>query len=229
MCGRYAFYEPWDEFLQTYQIEASHIDQPAPVYNAAPSMNLPVVYHKEGSRQAGVFRWGLIPHWSKDEKIGYKMINARGETVANKPAFRKPFASQRCLVPASGFFEWRRIGKDKQPCFIHFSDRTPMFFAGLYDEWVSKEDGEMLTTYTIITTEANSKMAELHDRMPAILPPEQFDTWLDPEDSNKEQLQQMLQPWPEDTITYYPVSKAVGNPRNQSPDLIERSYGDLFG
>ncbi len=229
MCGRYAFYETWNEFLETYEVEVSHIDHPVVVYNAAPAMNLPVLYHQDGVRQIDTLRWGLIPHWSKDEKIGYKMINARGETVADKPAFRKPFTSQRCLVPASGFFEWYNLGKEKQPYFIHFSDRSPMFFAGLYDEWVSTDDGEVITTYTIITTEANSRLQKLHDRMPAILPNEHFDFWLDPDNRNKEKLQNLLQPWPEDTITYYPVSKAVGSPRNQSANLVVPFNDDLFG
>ncbi len=228
MCGRYAFYHPWHEFLETYLIEAPHLDEVPPVYNAAPSMNLPVVHQHEGHRQAEAFRWGLIPHWSKDEQIGYKMINARGETAASKPAFRKPFKTRRCLVPASGFYEWRKEGKEKQPYFIRFTDDTPMFFAGLFDEWVSKDDGEIIHSYTIITTDANPALQELHDRMPAVLPPNTFDLWLNPENQNTDHLTTLLQPWPKDDITFYPVSKAVGNPRNQGPDLVEPQR-DLFG
>ena len=228
MCGRYAFYQNWNEFLETYDIEAPHVEDWSPVFNAAPTMNLPVVFHSGGRRVADTFRWGLIPHWSTDEKIGYKMINARAETIADKPAFRKPFASQRCLVPASGFFEWRKEGKQKQSYFIRFEDESPMLFAGLYDEWTSKEDGEVVTTFTIITTEVNTHIAELHDRMPAIVPQKHVDDWLGQEMRDKDYLQSLLKPWQDNTITFYPVSQSVSSPRNQGPELVTPIKRNLF-
>ena len=227
MCGRYAFYESWQEFLREYNIEVDHVNEFPPVYNAAPSMRLPVLYQSDAKRHIDIYRWGLIPHWSKDEQIGYKMINARGESVATKPAFRKPFASQRCLVPASGFFEWKKQGKTKQPWFIRFSESAPMWFAGLYDEWISTDSGEVIPSFTIITTEANEAMEELHDRMPAILRPDSFNPWLDPQNRNTEELTSLLQPWPDSNLTMHPVSREVGNPRNQGKELVE-PMNDLF-
>lgn len=227
MCGRYAFFEQWKDFLAEFDINSTLEEWP-PIYNAAPSMDLPVVYQLNGSRFVDTFRWGLIPHWSKDPKIGYKMINARAESVAEKPAFRKSFTSKRCLIPASGFFEWKKEGKVKQPYFIRFKSAKPMWFAGLYDEWTSTEDAEVVESFTIITTQANETLTPLHDRMPALLTEESFDFWLNPENRDIENLTSLLQPWPDHDISFYKVSESVNTPKNQGPDLVE-PLPDLFG
>ncbi len=184
-------------------------------YNVAPSTNIPVIRLIEGERVLSLMRWGLIPYWARDPKIGYKMINARAETVAAKPAFRSAYKARRCLIPASGFYEWKRNANPKIPHFVHRRDDSPMAFAGL---WESCEiENEIVESCTIITTTPNEMMAELHNRMPVILDPETFDWWMT---GPRDEVGQLLVPCPSDELEAYPISRQVNNPRNEGPELL---------
>lgn len=187
-------------------------------YNVAPSTDIPVVRLIDGERTLSLMRWGLIPVWAKDIKIGYKTINARAETVASKPAFRAAYKARRCLIPASGFYEWKRDVESKQPYFIHQRDGSPLAFAGLWETW--KRDDETIESCTIVTTEAKDMMAELHNRMPVILDPEDFDWWMT---GKTEEVGQMLKPCPPEWLDAYPVSRQVNNTSNHGPELLERA------
>jgi putative SOS response-associated peptidase YedK len=166
-------------------------------------------------------RWGLIPSWAKDEKMGARMINARGETVAEKPSFRSAVKTRRCLIPADGFYEWVRTGEGKQPHFIHFADARPFAFAGLWERW-TKGGGEPLDTCTIITTSPNELIEDLHDRMPVILPADRYTEWLEPSPLNPDRLQELLVPHPAEGMEAYPVSTFVNKPANDGPECIAR-------
>jgi len=180
-----------------------------------------VVRQKEAGRVADSVQWGLVPVWAKDPKIGSKMINARGETVAEKPSFHSAFKRRRCLIPASGFYEWQQLdGKTKQPWNIVRSDGLPLVFAGLWEQW-KNPSGEVLESCTIITTEANQFMAEIHDRMPVILGKECWDAWLDCEGVDPSSLRELLVPCPNDWLMRTAVSTYVNNIRNESPECIQ--------
>ncbi len=192
----------------------------APRYNIAPSQPV-LAIPNDGKNKADFFLWGLIPSWSKDPAIANKLINARGETVAEKPSFRGSFKYKRCLIPADGFYEWKaQTGqKSKTPYFIHMKDRQPFAFAGLWDEWHSP-DGNTLRTCTIITTAPNELMADLHNRMPVILDKQNFGDWLNPMPLRPENLIHLLKPFPADRMSAYPVSTSVNIPGNDRPELI---------
>jgi len=166
-------------------------------------------------------RWGLVPSWAKDEKMGARMINARGETVAEKPSFRAAVKTRRCLIPADGFYEWARKGERKQPHFIHFADGRTFAFAGLWERWHGGGEPP-LETCTIITTTPNELTATLHDRMPVILPPVRFDEWLTPEPLAGQRLEKLLAPHPAEGMEAYRVSTYVNSPRNDGPECIAR-------
>jgi len=217
MCGRFSLKVEMDELLSYYGLAESSFDY-APRYNMAPGQMMGAVIKTSGERKLGALRWGLVPSWAKDEKVGYMMINARSETILEKPAFRKLIATKRCAIPADGFYEWRKA--DKQPFRFTMKDQSLFSFAGLFDTWVAPS-GEKLSTFTIITTEANELMKGIHDRLPAIIPPEQLDPWLNREITNTDQLLPLLTPWPSDWMTAYPVSPIVGNVRNDVPECIE--------
>jgi putative SOS response-associated peptidase YedK len=190
-----------------------------PRYNAAPTQWLPVIRQRPtGDRVAHLLRWGLIPSWSKDEAIATRLINARGESVAEKPSFRAAFKKRRCIVPANGFYEWQRVAGDKQPFYIHPVDGDLFGLAGLWECW-TRGDGEALDTFTIVTTDANASMRPLHDRMPVILAPEDYGAWLDGATA-PDPVQALVRPCAEALLATRPVSKAVGNVRNDSPELI---------
>lgn len=222
MCGRYALHGPSSRLRE--QFEADIDDIPAdfgPRYNAAPMQLLPVIRQRPtGERVVQLLRWGLIPSWSKDESIATKLINARGETVAEKPSFRAAYKSRRCIVPASGFYEWKKVAGGKQPYFIEPANELLFGFAGLWERW-SKPDGETVDTFTVITTEANEAMRSLHDRMPVILLPDDYDQWLT-KTTEPDLVRQLLVPCPDEMLQMHPVSKAVGNVRNEGPELIEQ-------
>jgi putative SOS response-associated peptidase YedK len=165
-------------------------------------------------------RWGLVPHWAKDTNIGYKMINARSETLTEKPSFRKPFASRRCIIPANGFYEWRKIGDKKIPFYIRVNEQDVAGFAGLYEKWKAP-DNSILPTFTIITTTANTLIEPLHERMPVILHKEDYSRWLDGENNDTEELQAMLQPYPTERMSVYRVSDAVNKSGTNDPSFIE--------
>ena len=186
-------------------------------YNVAPSHLCPVIPQMDPDH-IQLFRWGLIPYWARDVKIGYRMINARGETLAEKSSFKEPLKRSRCLVLADGFYEWKKEGKNKQPYRIGLQDASIMSLAGLYDQWRSPE-GEMIYSFTIITTEPNSLTATIHDRMPVILDSVEAEKWLQADLPQDEALN-LLRPYEAERMQAYPVSSAVGNVRNNDPSLI---------
>lgn len=188
-------------------------------YNTAPSQNVAVILNDNGIMKLDAFRWGLIPYWAKDTKIGYKMINARADTITEKPSFKNAFKQRRCLIPANGFYEWKKIGSDKQPYRIMLEDEKIFSMAGLWETWNSPE-GEKIFSCTIITTTPNELMIDIHDRMPMILTIDDEKKWLDPEQT-VEDLKNMLQPFPAENMKAYPVSKDVGSVKNYSKDLVE--------
>lgn len=221
MCGRYSLTEALDVIVQHFLIQHVGPEVAAgyrPGYNVAPSQDVLVIGLRLGARSAALHRWGLIPGWAKDPSIGYKMINARAETVHERPAYRGPFRSRRCLIPADGLYEWKREGKRKQPYRFLMKDEKPFAFAGLWDEWRGP-DGQTIRSCTIITTEPNELLATVHDRMPVILPPDAYDEWLDP-CTKPDRLRALLVPYPAEQMKGYPVSPRVNSPANNDPELI---------
>ncbi|MCA9897857.1 MAG: SOS response-associated peptidase [Anaerolineales bacterium] len=191
-----------------------------PRYNIAPTQPVAAIRLAEnGQREFTFFRWGLVPSWAKDLNIGSRMINARSETVAEKPSFRTAFKRRRCLIPADGFYEWQKQGSGKQPMFIRPVAERPFALAGLWEVW-RDPDGSVLQTCTILTTTPNELMAPIHNRMPVIVEPEDFDLWLNPE-PDPEQGLHLLRPYPAEKMAAYPVSTVVNNPRNDMPDCIQ--------
>jgi len=226
MCGRFALTAPASTITEIFLVDV--LPDVLPRYNVAPSQQVPAVVERDGVRQMGMFRWGLIPRWAKDKKIGYRTINARGETVAKKPSYRAAFKRRRCLVIADGFYEWKRLSKkDKIPHLIQLDDGRPFGMAGLWERWVDPDDGEEVLSCTIITTGPNDMMTEIHDRMPVILPPDHWDTWLDESNDDKEQLQELLVPYPSEGMRHRSVSTHVNNARHEGPSVQEPYEGDL--
>jgi putative SOS response-associated peptidase YedK len=193
-----------------------------PRFNLAPTQLMPVVPN-DGQRMLDAFRWGLIPSWAKDASIGNKLINARCETVAEKPSFRSALKRRRCLLLIDGFFEWKQSTKPKTPFFFHRKDRKPFALAGLWEEWRASESGEVMRTCTLITTGANGLMASIHDRMPVILLPEGQQQWLNPEPMEAAELMPLLVPCPDDFLETYEVARVVNSPTNDVPACIERA------
>jgi putative SOS response-associated peptidase YedK len=192
-----------------------------PRYNIAPTQDVPaVIQNRETARREfRSLRWGLVPFWAKDPAIGNRLINARAESVATKPAFSQPFRERRCLILADGFYEWERRGRGKQPWYLRMQDGRPFAFAGLWDRWQAA-DGAAWETCTIVTTAPNEIAGRFHDRMPVILPPALYGLWLDPSAHNVEPLRAVLRPYPADDMVAYPIGAQVNNPANDSPDLI---------
>ncbi len=191
-----------------------------PRYNIAPSQQIAVVRQQNGGdRELTFLQWGLIPSWSKDPAIGYKMINARSETVHEKPSFKQAFLARRCIIPASGFYEWEKAGKEKVPHYIHLRDGDVMSLAGLWERWKSPE-GKELETCTILTTAANSLIKKVHDRMPVILHHAEFDLWLNRDIDDANRLSELFHPYPADQLEEYVVNKAVSSPSNDSSECI---------
>jgi putative SOS response-associated peptidase YedK len=229
MCGRYVSASPPDEIAKYFDVEQVGEAALEPSYNVAPTNEVYVVTERGGVRRLETMRWGLVPFWADDPKIGNRMINARSETVATKNAFRSPFKKKRCIIPADGFYEWKAVPgqKKKQPHYIHRPDGEPFAFAGLWEVWRPKDaekgSGEELHTCTILTTSANTPMQALHDRMPVMLPPDEWAGWLDPENDDTEALGKLLVPAPDRLITFHPVSTTVNNPRTKGAELIEEA------
>lgn len=193
-----------------------------PRYNIAPSQQVAAVRLAKDSNDRELVRltWGLVPFWAKDRKIGYKMINAKCETVAQKPAFRAAFQDRRCLVPANGFYEWKRDSGRKQPYLIQVSGGGLLAFAGLWERWTAP-DGDVLESCTILTTGANERVSSIHDRMPVILDPADYALWLDRTVKRFEQLAQLFDPYPAEQMTTRAVSTRVNSPSNDDPSCIE--------
>jgi len=224
MCGRFVSSSPPDELAKYFDIEQVAETALDPSYNVAPSSDVYVVVESGGIRRLETFHWGLIPFWAKDMKTGNKMINARAETVAEKNAYKHAFKKRRCIIPADGFYEWKKVPgqKAKQPYFIQRSDGEPLAFAGLWEFWRPKDDeGEPVRSCTIITGDPNEKMAEIHDRMPVMLPPSAWSAWLDPENDDLQTLGKLLVPAPSSLITMHPVSTAVNNARSKGAELTD--------
>jgi putative SOS response-associated peptidase YedK len=223
MCGRYAIV-PGKNLEERFDVE--HRQEPLlPSYNVAPGATMPVVVRNSPNR-VELMRWGLIPFWAKDTKSSYKTINARAETVATSAAFREAFRRRRCLVPASGFYEWQKTERGKLPFFIHIKAMELFAFAGLYDVWKDAE-GQELRTYTIITTTPNELVQPIHNRMPVILHPDDEARWIDPAVNDMESLRSLLTPFPAELMEAYAVSRAVNSPANDSEELIDRSCAQI--
>jgi len=174
-----------------------------------------------GSRELVSLHWGLIPHWAKEPKIGYSTINARAETIAEKPTFRDAFRFRRCLIAVDGYYEWRKREGTKQPYFISVKHGEPFAFAGVWEHWA--REGQSIDSCAIIVTEANELTKPIHDRMPVILAPEAYDLWMDPDLTDAERFKAFLKPYPSERMLAYRVSTAVNNPKNDQPDLIARA------
>jgi len=221
MCGRFSFTQSEKIVAEIFQLAS--VPTLSPRYNIAPTQAVPTVLvdsdHK--NRHFKMLRWGLIPSWSKDIKIGAKLINARAETVAEKPAFRSAFKRRRCLILADGFYEWQEQEGKKQPFYFRLQDGKPFAFAGLWERWEKGED-EAIASCTILTTESNELMRPIHHRMPVIIEPEDYDKWLDPEVQKPESLQSLLQPYKSEEMTFYPVTTKVNNAKTDSPDCIKK-------
>lgn len=219
MCGRFSRKATLQAIVDAFEIEdvKGAIE---PSYNIAPGQEVAVIL-KDESRKLGLLKWGLIPSWSKDPTIGNRMINARAETLAEKPSFKHPLRRKRCLIIADGFYEWQKSGNRKIPMYIFLKNQEPFAFAGLWDSWTSPE-GKKVSTCTIITTEPNKFLNKIHNRMPVILPKEHFDLWLDRSVENEQQVLPLLQPYPEKEMEAYEVSQLVNSPKNNTPECIER-------
>jgi putative SOS response-associated peptidase YedK len=219
MCGRYTLYHFEEDLDALFGVAGLAA---APRFNIAPSQQVPIVRQRpDGTREALTARWGLIPHWVKDlGSFKASLFNARAESAADKPSFRDAMRRSRCVLPASGFYEWTGGGSTKQPYHVIRRDGRPMALAGLWSVW-SRGDAPLLSC-TILTTRPNQVMRPLHDRMPVILAPDELDRWLDPGSDDPERLEDLLGPYDDDALEAYAVSRAVGNPAVDRPDLIER-------
>lgn len=218
MCGRFTRSQTIDEIAEAFFADIVEADL-GPSYNIAPTQPVLTLAGNSIKRLAAM-RWGLIPSWAKDDSMASRLINARAETLTEKPSFRDSFKKRRCLIIADGFYEWKKTGQEKIPYYIRLKSKAPFAFAGLFDHWEAPE-GKMLTTCTIITTQANELMSSLHERMPVILPREQYELWLDQSVKNQNALLDMLSPYPADLLEAYPVSRLVNSPRNNSPDCVK--------
>jgi len=222
MCGRYSLTSPTEAVRRLFDFpERPNL---AVRVNIAPSQEVAAVRLEEGEDGTGrhfvSLRWGLIPSWAKEPGIGNRMINARAETVAEKPSFRSAFRHRRCLVPADGFYEWRREGEIKQPYRIGMKGGAAFAFAGLWESWDGTDDDDAVETFTILTTEANRRLGPIHARMPVILAPDAYDAWLAAESGSRDDALGLLRPFAEAPMAFYRVSTRVNSPRNDDPDCL---------
>jgi putative SOS response-associated peptidase YedK len=218
MCGRFTFALSPELLAEVFGVPV--LEEIARRYNIAPSQQVPILREAAtGGRYLSSVRWGLVPHWAKDLSIGNRMINARCETVHEKPAFRQAIRARRCIVPASGFFEWAASPAGKSPHYVTMRDGSPLAFAGIWDSWRTPE-GKILETCAILTTTANSLMAPLHDRIPVLLHPTEFELWLDRSMNNPEKLQRLYQSYPAELLQEREVSSMVNNPTHDTPENI---------
>lgn len=220
MCGRYTLFAILDQILRRFEVQVIEKEVP-PSYNIAPSQQVDVIIERDGIRELSAFRWGLVPSWSKGPASAAPLINARAETLAAKPSFRPAFLQRRCLIPATGFYEWQGQGKAKQPMFIQIPDNELFAFAGLWEEW-RDPDGSILRSCCIVTTEANDDISDIHERMPVILNPEDEAVWLDSFCQDIPRLQSLLKPFRNDALAFYPVSTLINSPGYNSAACLER-------
>ncbi|MFA5961531.1 MAG: SOS response-associated peptidase [Parcubacteria group bacterium] len=216
MCGRFSISTPWKDLEERFALTIPEgIYNPR--YNAAPSQKMLVV-SQEKPHEAELFQWGLIPHWAKDTKIGQKLINARAETITEKPSFKESFKLRRCFVLADGFYEWDKKSNSHIPYLIMLKEGEPFAFAGIYDYWRDPSD-RMIRSFSIITTEANSLVSRIHDRMPVILTRQEERAWLNPE-LKLDDAKQMLIPYPVEDMQMYQISTLINSPRNDSAAVV---------
>ncbi len=221
MCGRFTQERPASELAEIFGAEPL-ADDLGVRYNVAPTDEALVVVQREERRAITAYRWGLIPHWADDAKVGSRMFNARSETILTSPAFRDAFARKRCLVPVDSFYEWKREGAVRQPYRVVPDDRRPLVLAGLWAGWRDPATETVRRTFTIITSRPNEALADLHDRMPVILPAAAWERWLDPSATDVGELRAMLEPTDEVALEIYPVPRLVNDVRRDGPELIER-------
>ena len=220
MCGRYSITSAPEAIRALFRYEEA--PEFPPRYNIAPTQPIPVVRLIDGKRHFALMRWGLVPAWVKDPAAFSLLINARGETVCEKPAFRNAMKYRRCLIPADGFYEWQAGGRGKQPFFIRAKDGAPLAFAGLWETWTGP-NGEELDTAAIVTTRANATLSPLHDRMPVIVPPEAFDLWLDCTHVDARTAEALIAPAPDNQLEFWPVSTLVNRTANDHVGLMQPS------
>ncbi len=219
MCGRFTLIVDINTVARAFGVDPNPALQTSPRYNIAPTQDIVVVLRDEEKAHLDMMRWGLIPAWAKDESVGSRMINARAETLAEKPSFKRLLQSRRCLIVSDGFYEWKQEHGSKTPMYITLKEKDPFAFAGLWDAWKSP-DGQVIRTCTIVTTEPNDLLAGIHNRMPVILAPEMRDMWLDPAEREAAALLPLLAPYPATDMEARPVSRLVNNPKYDSPELI---------
>jgi putative SOS response-associated peptidase YedK len=222
MCGRYKLTATWAEVHRLYNLTNSVNLQPR--YNIAPSQDVLAVIYDAGAKahRGEMFRWGLVPFWAKDANIGYSLINARAETVSDKPAYGEAFKKRRCVIPADAFYEWQETGNSlKQPYAILMKDRSVFGFAGLWETWTDKTSGEVIRSCTIITTEPNELCAPIHDGMPAILDPADYVRWLGQRPVTANELHAMLKPFPAKQMECFKIGTKIGNVKYDEPGLVE--------
>jgi putative SOS response-associated peptidase YedK len=218
MCGRYTLRTPVETLAEEFGISDPLPEIPTR-YNIAPTQEVAAVLEENEERKLEMLRWGLIPSWAGDPAVGNRMINARSETATERPSFRTAFRKRRCLILADGFYEWQKTNGGKQPYYIRMEDGSPFAFAGLWESW--DKYGEEIRSCTILTTDANEMVGEVHHRMPVILPPETYDLWLDPDMREAEPLLDLLRPYPDDVMEAYSVSRFVNSPSNDDERCVE--------
>jgi putative SOS response-associated peptidase YedK len=220
MCGRFTQERPASELAEIFGAEPL-VDDPGPRYNVAPTDETLVVVQRDERRAITAYRWGLVPHWSTDLKAGSRMFNARAETLTTSPAFRDAFQRRRCLVPVESFYEWKREGTVRQPYRVVREDGRPLALAGLWAGWKDPSTEQVRRTFTIVTTTPNEAMADLHDRMPVLVPDDAWDRWLRRAPAELDELLAMLQPTDEIPLRIYAVNRYVNDVRRDGPELIE--------
>lgn len=222
MCGRFTLFSNYETIIERFHVESAFdVDEYQYSYNIAPSQTVVSVINDGTKNRMGYLKWGLIPFWAKDEKIGYKMINARAEFLADKPSFRNAYKNRRCLIVADSFYEWRREGNQKTPMRIKLKSGEPFGFAGIWEKWKSPEGNEIFSC-SIITTVANETMSSIHDRMPVILRPEDEQEWLNPDNHDAAYLNEFLKPYDSSVMEAFEVSSEVNSPKNNAPNLIQK-------
>jgi putative SOS response-associated peptidase YedK len=219
MCGRFAFYSPHEAVIRLFGVAAAPEIEPR--WNIAPTQFIATVRESAGPREVAMLHWGLVPSWAKEKSIGARMINARAETLREKPSFRSAFRRRRCLVLADGYYEWQRSGVVKQPYFIAFDDGQPFGMAGLWEKWMDPATGQPLESCCIVTTSPAATVAHVHDRMPVIVPPDAYAEWLDPANEQVERLERLLVPTGMPGLGARPVGRAVNNARNEGARLLD--------
>lgn len=219
MCGRFSNRTSAKKIKKEFKV--AEVPPSEERYNIAPTQKILGISQESNEREARTFQWGLVPSWAKDRSMGARLINARSETVHEKPAFREPFKRRRLIIPADGYYEWQKTGGRRQPFYFTMRNEHLFGFAGLWDRWKSPE-GEILETCTILTTEANEKAKDIHDRMPVILSPADYDLWLDEDVRKLELLKELFRPYPSEEMSAYPVSTLVNNMRVDRAELIKQ-------